>query len=126
MLSDLKHVWPEDEKTAFSKSLLEKLAAVEDAPWGREVSLDARKLARMLSGFDVRPRSVRVAEETGKGYVREHLQRVWSAYLPETVTSVTASQAASIAANNDAPCDGVTDVTDVAGIGARSDDEKRI
>jgi len=83
LLGDIQEVWSEDEPTIFTDELLRRLSGVEDAPWGREVPLDPRKLARMLRPFGLSSQQVRMlgSEKTSKGYRREAFQVAARPYL---------------------------------------------
>ena len=92
--------------------ILDKLCAMEEAPWGNWYSrrgkpLDARALAGLLKPYGVKPGTVRIGEGTAKGYRRAHLWDPWTRYgvlgplSDTTVTTVTPLAST------------VTDVTDV-------------
>ena len=81
LLADLRTVWPSNAAAMLSESLLDALRALPESPWAVEVELTQRKLARLLRGFDVRPRTVRTSEGRGKGYVREELSKAFDCYL---------------------------------------------
>ncbi|HLY61928.1 MAG TPA: DUF3631 domain-containing protein [Terriglobia bacterium] len=129
LLADLKLVWPDGEEKVSTAQLLGSLKAVEDSPWANGFELNPRKLARMLSGFGIQSRTVRIGLSTVKGYFRSEFESAWGRYLflvkgPEKVTP---SQALPILAANDAACDGVTDRSPSPRemkIGIESDPEK--
>jgi hypothetical protein len=84
LLHDLREVWPESERHAFSEVLKDRLRAVEDGPWGEaEIDLTERKLARMLRGFKLYPATVRMGEKTRKGYSREAFEVASAPYLAD-------------------------------------------
>lgn len=66
--------------------LLEQLtgdAEARWAAWGRTGKpLGAHGLARLLSPFGIRSRTIRQGEETSKGYMREDFEDPWTRYLP--------------------------------------------
>jgi putative DNA primase/helicase len=67
-----------------SADLAASLAEIETSPWGeiRGKALDARALARRLRPFKIRPRSVRLADDTTpKGYLLEQFQDAFARYL---------------------------------------------
>ena len=69
----------------------------------------------MLRPFRIRPRSVRVGDETAKGYRVEQFEDAFARYLPllsESVTSVTSVTTAPLSQAD------VTDVVDVTLSGA--------
>jgi hypothetical protein len=110
LIADLRLVFG-DQDVMSTETILGKLHAFEDAPWGdlRGKPLDARGLANRLKRYGVGPKTVRIDAHTiAKGYRREDLADLWSRYVggpgaPSdlSVTNVTASQSY-----------GVTDVTD--------------
>lgn len=100
LLSDLRGVFGDCDHMRTDE-LLQKLCALDESPWGemRGKALDARGLARRLSKYDVRPKTIRTDSGTAKGYTRESLHDAWQRYLPTgpalssptdgSVTSVT-------------------------------------
>jgi hypothetical protein len=91
-----------DKESYFTDDLLTGLSEMDESPWGdlRGKPLDARGLARRLSKYEVKPKTIRVGASTAKGYSRSDFCDAWSRYLPESprvrsdsaVTSVTTSQ----------------------------------
>jgi len=100
LLSDLRTVFGDCDHMRTDE-LLQKLCALDESPCGemRGKALDARGLARRLSKYDVRPKTIRTDSGTAKGYTRESLHDAWQRYLPTgtalssptdgSVTSVT-------------------------------------
>jgi len=86
LLADVREVWPEKERTIFSATLLKHLKDREESPWAEEKQLNARKLSEMLRPYGIGPAgTVRVGEETRKGYRREEAEEAFARYLaPET------------------------------------------
>jgi hypothetical protein len=113
LLTDIHTVFAADDKLA-TVTLLERLNALDEAPWGnlRGKPLDARGLARRLSRYDVRPKSVRLADDVAKGYERSDFEDVWGRYLSLAHTSVTS--VTSVTTDEPSATD-VTDVTDPRG-----------
>jgi hypothetical protein len=71
----------------FSRELTRGLDGFSDRPWmelkkGKEVS--ELWLAQQLRPYGVRPRSVRIGEERGKGYMGEELMDVFRRYMPRS------------------------------------------
>lgn len=99
LLADIRQAFA-DEEGHFDKlstdSLLSRLKAVEDAPWGdlRGKELDARTLAKLLGPYEIKPKTLRTGQCVFKGYERGDFQEAWLRYLPSlgatSVTSVTA------------------------------------
>ncbi|MFL0357564.1 DUF3631 domain-containing protein [Erythrobacter sp. GH1-10] len=106
LLSDLRKVF-EDHEQLTTTDILDALNCMDEAPWGdiRGKPLDARRLARRLAKYDVKPKTIRMyqglggSSKTAKGYSRDDLHDVWQRYLPNepalgsphygSVTSVT-------------------------------------
>ena len=89
-------VWLESEDTIASRDLISRLQQKEDAPTfkpesGRpDVEVSARRLARWIRGFGVRPLTVRLATGgTARGYKRAELIAALTPYL--TVLSNTSN-----------------------------------
>lgn len=97
LLEDLRTIFA-DRQAMFTKDILEALTALDDAPWGdlRGKPIDARWLSRHLGRYQVERGSIRIGEQTGKGYKRSDLADPFSRYLGiadyRTVTSVTRSR----------------------------------
>lgn len=71
-------------------AILEKLHAMEEAPWGslRGEALDARGLARLLRPYGVKPEKLREGVETFRGYRRASFEDAWARYTPEEAEHV--------------------------------------
>jgi Protein of unknown function (DUF3631) len=121
LLLDIREAFG-DRDTIFTKDLVSKLNALDESPWGarrRGEGLDARGLSRMLRPFKVKSRTVRVLDETAKGYHLEQFEDTFARHVPGgSEKGSQASQASQPAPHGD--CD-VTDVTDVTEISTPSD-----
>lgn len=85
LLADLRAVWPAEAEHMASATLLLKLNALDEAPWGdlHGKPLDARGLARRLRPYGIRPRDVRLGGDAkAKGYSATDLHDAWVRYLP--------------------------------------------
>ena len=96
LLKDIREILGTDEKIS-SAELVEKLIAVEDHPWGdwrRGKAITQNGLARLLKPFGITSRTIRIDENTAKGYVSKHFEDTFNRYLPPTppIQSVTPSQ----------------------------------
>lgn len=69
----------------MSTEVLAGLRSIEEAPWGdiRGKELDVRGLSRRLAKYGVKPKTVRVGDQTPKGYAATDLADPWSRYLPD-------------------------------------------
>src|SRR5699024_5068393 len=76
--------WQDEEQVLATGEILGRLAELEDAPWADLYGegLQPRKLSRLLSDYEVRPKDVRTRTGTRKGYRREDLHDPWTRYLP--------------------------------------------
>jgi hypothetical protein len=86
LLADLRTVFGDAEVMA-TEAILGELRKLEESPWGdlRGKELDARGLASRLRKYEVKPKTVRLADgRTPKGYRREDLADLWSRYLSPT------------------------------------------
>lgn len=83
LLTDLRAIFGDEERVA-TETILERLHAMEEAPWGdlRGKPLDARGLARRLGAYDVSSTQVKVDGVKFRGYRREDLWDAWTRYLP--------------------------------------------
>jgi hypothetical protein len=84
LLEDLRTVFA-DKDHLFTEDILNELVNMELSPWAdlRGKPLESRGLARRLAKYQVKPRTVRIGERTGKGYAREDLVDAWSRYVTD-------------------------------------------
>ena len=105
LLRDTRDVIREDEDKIFSSDLLSRLKAIEMSPWAdwnRGRGLSQGNLAENLRNFDVFPRTVRIGEETRKGYFRKSFEDAWARYLVAPPPSSTSEPSHPSQPNNDA------------------------
>lgn len=84
LLTDCQRIFNERNVDRLTtETLIEQLIAITESPWGdmRGTPLDARKLARMLRKYDVKPADHRFGNDTRKGYTTEAFHDAWSRYL---------------------------------------------
>jgi len=97
-------------------SVLEKLIAMDEAPWGdiRGRPLDARGLARRLREYGIKPQLMRQGSPI-RGYRLADFEDAWLRYVPPSpggsVTSVTSVTAPNRPPDNRSKIKAVTDVT---------------
>jgi len=90
LLGDLRTVFA-DLEALHTETILTGLHELAEAPWAdlRGKPLDARRLARLLTNYQVRSVDVKLDGVNRKGYRREHLHDTWCRYLPEPPMSAT-------------------------------------
>jgi hypothetical protein len=124
LLADIRRVF-DDAKTdrLSSADLANKLAAIEEAPWGDWYGrpVDARWLAKTLRPFDIAPRQIRLGDSTLKGYSRESFGEAWRRWLSDETPTPDPSPGAKTSETREtreteqvAPTRHVSDVSDVS------------
>lgn len=85
LLADIKAVFGDADRMATA-DLLERLAAIDEAPWGDwyDKPIDARWLTRHLKPFGVNSTNVRIGESSIRGYLVEDLMDVRGVVPVET------------------------------------------
>jgi hypothetical protein len=81
-----------DEHALASKVVCEKLNANDELPFGAKRSgqgIDPRGLGKLLRPYGVKPRVVRVGQDTARGYHRDQLAEPWERYLDVGNTHAT-------------------------------------
>jgi hypothetical protein len=106
LLEDVRALFAEREPDIiFSSVLVPALNEIETSPWAewnKGRGLTAPSLAKLLHRYGIKPRSVRIGDETAKGYKLEAFRDAFQRYLeaPSTlidpVSNVTTSQPASV------------------------------
>lgn len=111
----------------FTSGLVAHLNGLDESPWGgyrKGKGLDARGLARLLRPFGIKPKTVRVRDETAKGYHVGDFEDAFERHLPPTSGEAShrqcPSQPAPVAKRVVTDKDHVTDFGEV-GAGASSD-----
>jgi hypothetical protein len=95
LLGHIKECWPESDgepqPAVFTRDLLAKLHAMDEAPWSSwgksHQPLSPRDLAFLLRPYKINRRDVRVGVENRKGYRREDFLDAWDRYLGATSES---------------------------------------
>jgi len=94
LLADIKGVFERLETDRLtSAGLVAQLTSMEERPWTEwrdGKPLTKRQMANLLKPFGIQPRTVRIADETAKGYALGSFDDAFRRYL--TVRSVTPSQ----------------------------------
>ena len=114
-----------DRSSIATAELLETINADDELPfggWRDGKGLDARGLARLLRPYGLKSGTVRVANETPKGYRRIDFEDAWTRYLPSPLTEPP--QAAHPPHDTDPPHENHDEHSDVADV-ARSREANR-
>jgi hypothetical protein len=103
LLTDLRTVFGDNDAMS-TKSILEALHDIDDAPWAELFGkgLNARGLGQRLAEFDVHRADIRVGTWHGKGYRAADLWDAWERYVA-SVTDVTDSPYEPMSEGADAP-----------------------
>ena len=91
LLADCKQVFGTDTTRLFTADLIARLCELEESPWAtwhKGNSISPRALAARLTNYDIRSKTIRVAEETAKGYTAEDFEDAWSRFLPPLDVSI--------------------------------------
>jgi len=88
LLSDLRDAFA-GVAALSTEIILQELHSMDEAPWGdlKGKPLDPRRLARILSDYEVHSTKVKIAGRSLQGYRREDLHDPWTRYLPPATTS---------------------------------------
>ena len=94
LLSDLREVFGNAERLA-TETILDRLHKLPESAWAdvRGKPLDSRGLAMRLRKYGVKPKVVRIGEETPRGYLAADLLDPWKRYLPTPEKAQQAQQA---------------------------------
>ena len=89
LLSDIREVFEDYEERLSTKDLIERLRALEEAPWNYLDRFNPSVLAHLLKNYGVRPKPFGGGKI--RGYYRKSFEDPWNRYLEplETVTPVT-------------------------------------
>jgi len=83
LLADLRTVFDQSGAERLRTSeLLSRLRQLDDPQHDPGVA-DATRLARVLREFGIRPKTIRFATSTPKGYERQQFEETWRRYLPQ-------------------------------------------
>lgn len=136
LLGDIKTIFDARQVDKLTtEAILDGLVEIEDSPWALMWADDlndptivkaAAKLARMLKGYKrpdgerLKPRTIRIANQTPKGFHRSDFEEEWKRYLPSTpektatsATTATRDRANVAAVATVAPCDYEADDDDM-------------
>jgi hypothetical protein len=119
LLADLKSVFGARNADRLpTEEILSELVSIADSPWALmwaddlkfNITKAAAKLARMLKGYKrpdgerLKPHTIRIGNQTPKGFLRGDFEDAWKRYLPPvlekpaTVATVATSDGGNVAA----------------------------
>jgi hypothetical protein len=70
----------------FSRDLVKALSGYTDRPWvelRRGKALTETWLAQQLRPYGVKPKTIRIGDELGKGYIQEEMMETFRRYIPK-------------------------------------------
>lgn len=105
LLADLQTVFGSADHLS-TETILTELKSLDESPWSdlRGKPLEARKLASLLSKYEIKSTTVRIGEATPKGYRRTDLHDAWQRYLgPSPHSSATTATFATDPLGDDPP-----------------------
>ncbi len=79
LIRDVNAVLREEERHIASAELLTRLRAIEDSPWA-DATFEARRLAKHLRTFGLKPKAIRVGDSTLRGYAAAEIRERASRY----------------------------------------------
>ena len=102
LLADIKRIFDQAEEPAIStEALLRELVEIaDDAPWAEwfedllkngKIKSAGSKLAYRLKRYGIKPITVRIEDETPRGYRRDQFEDTWERYLENSSPEVDAT-----------------------------------
>jgi hypothetical protein len=84
LLSDLRDSFDQHGEKLFSETAVDFLNSIETSPWAewRGKGLTKNGLANLVKRYDVRPHTIRIGDESLKGYTRDRFDPLFARYLP--------------------------------------------
>jgi Protein of unknown function (DUF3631) len=83
LLADIRAVFDERGVDRLaSVALVATLHEIEESPWAEWYGkpITAAAIARLLKHFEIKPKVIRVGDETPRGYLREQFEDAWERY----------------------------------------------
>jgi hypothetical protein len=117
-----------DGRQAISTAdLLASINADEELPfgaWNEGRGVEARRLARLLKPYGIKPKSIRMGDGTPKGYALEDLHDAFARYLPEPQQAQQAQRAEPPSPHRTGDVADVADVADMSSMEASGVEEE--
>lgn len=120
LLRDIRAVFDErTEDRITSADLVTALVGLEEGPWGdlRGRPLSPSLLAYRLRPYGIRPKTIRLGDDTAKGYQAEWFADAWTRYCPTPGEPSHPSHPSQTPDTDRADVTAVTAVTAVTGVG---------
>ncbi|MBA3018745.1 MAG: DUF3631 domain-containing protein [Proteobacteria bacterium] len=98
LLKDIKEIFKEQGDKISSKLLTAKLVEIEDRPWAdwrKGMPLNQNALARLLRPFGISSKSIRIDDNTPKGYSLKQFEDAFQRYLNHTTGHIPPDQTAT-------------------------------
>jgi putative DNA primase/helicase len=96
LLADLQEIFGQDRDRITTAELIRLLCVDEEKPWAtfhRGQPITPRQVAKRLKEYGITSHTIRIGNETAKGYTREQCREAFSRYLSVTPDlTVTTSQ----------------------------------
>jgi hypothetical protein len=121
LLRDIRTIFGARDKIS-SKELVEELIAIEDHSWGdwqRGKPITQNGLARLLKPFGILSKTIRIGENTFKGYTLEQFVDTFNRYLHPIYPIQTVTTSQPTPAKDLRACQNVTQADDVMVINLR-------
>jgi hypothetical protein len=70
--------------TPYPAPIVGELVRMEGRPWPEYYQgkpLSAQQMARLLKRYEIKPTTMRIGEDTAKGYKRHQFEDAWKRYL---------------------------------------------
>jgi hypothetical protein len=91
MLGDFRTILNVEVPAAFSRTVEDKLNAMEDRPWGSMprrgiigvMGISQRKIADLLEPYGIKPKVMEINGQRGRGYERKDFEQAWALYLDD-------------------------------------------
>jgi len=101
LLADIQSIFEKKKVDRIAtEKLIEVLCSDDEKPWktyGKGFSITSRQLANRLKAYGIHSKTIRIGNDTAKGYEKDQLTEAFSRYIPPpSFPSVTTSQPAPV------------------------------
>lgn len=116
LLSDIYNVFKEDDIDRIpSEALANALVIDNNRPWSTHDKgkfITVRQIAKLLKGYDIKPKTIRFGAETLKGYYKRDFLDAFERYLPASEEPIVTSSQEEENAETSAHCNVTLNGTD--------------